>query len=809
MSAGLIIGVLSGLFALLLVIGFFAGFARGVKRSALELGITFAGILIAGFITPVVTNAILGINVTVNGVSSSLQTYFVNLLAEDPTFATLLESSPTMAAFLEKLPSVLLCAVVFLVLNIAMRILVYIVYKIIAVCCFKSKKEEKELGLKRNRWVGGLIGTFKMLMLALVLTMPLTSIIKLVDNNLQAAQNPVSAATTVEDNSNDDILSSLPPVVKDIIHGVNKSAFGVLNGCVGLDDFIFDNISQFELNGEKIQVRKEIDSYLGIYKQANSINMNVENIKDLDWDALDKLYEDASRSKLYTAVGLNIVGEMISSYQNLISLFPELGEFEQIFEDIKIGMDAKDNYVAYLKPDIDNFYKALSALGRSGYLDEVVIAGQEFDATSAITILASDYPEILTGTIDKLGDMNILRDALSPTLDYALSKVSGSEVGSIFKDANTQISDWDSLKSQLVTIITEFGAVNELIEDQGVNLTEIISDAMKVLLIKENVPSILSKFGGMLDTVDGMEIFTDSHGDKIMPKIFKQLGVGDLREVQGEDISTYKGVFEFIAPAADNLISLDLYDTVSNGADFNVILKKIAARLASERVVGGEGITYSTFFTDTILPIYKVTAIKEAALDEVINMSKQSGIIDFSLLEVEGSFAASYANWEKDLKLLTQAISALEAKQFDKTQTLLDYILAGGNINEALDRLLPAEKAEITEAIMNAKSTLPLKEQIATSVIDQFVDAETAEALKNIIVKGLEDEETMQKVADVVKAKETQILQVLGKAEEYGVKIELSEEGQKTLNEKLDALEGVGQETINKLKDLFKLGEKN
>lgn len=809
MSAGLIIGILSGLFVLLLVIGFFVGFARGVKRSALELGITFVGILIAGFITPVVTNAILGINVTVNGVSSSLQTYFVNVLAQDPTFGVLLESSPTMAAFLEKLPSVMLCAVVFLVLNILIRVLVYITYKIISVCCFKSKKEEKELGLKRNRWVGGLIGTFKMLMLALVITMPLTSLVKLVDNNLQAAQSSLSAATAVEEDSSGDIFSSLPPIVKDVVHGVNKSAFGVLNGCAGLDDFIFDNISQFELNGEKIKVRKEISSYIEIYKQASALSTSVQNIKDLDWNALDKLYVNASKSKLYTSIGLNIVGEMITNYPSLISLFPELGEFEQIFEDIKLGMAAKGDKVAYLKSDIDNLYRAMSALGRSGYLDEVIVDGEQIDVTSAITILANDYSDILVGTIDKLGDMNILRDALSPTLDFALSKVSGTEVGSIFKDANTQISDWNSLKSQLVTLISEFGAVNSLIEDQGVNLTEIISDAMKVLLVKQNVPSILSKFGGMLDTVDAMEIFTDSHGDKILPKIFAQLGVGDLRVVEGESISTYKGVFEFIAPAANNLISLDLYNTVSNGADFNAILKKIASRLASERVVGENGITYSTFFTDTILPIYKVTAIKEAAIDEIVKISQTSGLIDFSLLEVEGDFNASYANWETDLKYLTQAISALEAKQFDETQTMLDFILAGGDINAVLDKLSANERAEIVEPIMNAKSTKPLKEQIASTVIDQFVDGETAEALKNIIVQGLEDEETLQKVADVVKENEPKILEVLGKAEEYGVKIDLSQESAKLLNEKLDALEGVGQETINKLKDLFKLGDKN
>lgn len=160
MSAGAIIAIIDVVFFVLLGLGFLEGFLRGVKRSSLELGISIAGIIIVALITPVVTDAILNIQITANGTTSSLKTFIINMLSSNPDVENLINGSPSTKTLLEKLPTVLMAAVVFLVLNLVMRLVVYIVYKLISLV-FKSKKKEKELGLKRNRWVGGAISTFK------------------------------------------------------------------------------------------------------------------------------------------------------------------------------------------------------------------------------------------------------------------------------------------------------------------------------------------------------------------------------------------------------------------------------------------------------------------------------------------------------------------------------------------------------------------------------------------------------------------------------------------------------------------------
>ena len=84
MSAGAIIAIIDVVFFVLLGLGFLEGFLLGVKRSSLELGISIAGIIIVALITPVVTDAILNIQITANGTTSSLKTFIINMLSSNP-----------------------------------------------------------------------------------------------------------------------------------------------------------------------------------------------------------------------------------------------------------------------------------------------------------------------------------------------------------------------------------------------------------------------------------------------------------------------------------------------------------------------------------------------------------------------------------------------------------------------------------------------------------------------------------------------------------------------------------------------------
>ena len=738
MSAGAIIAIIDVVFFVLLGLGFLEGFIRGVKRSSLELGITIAGIIIVALITPVVTNAILGIQVTANGETTSLQTFIVNMLSENEDVANLIDNSPSTMQLLEKLPVVLMAAVVFLVLNLVMRLIVYIVYKLISLV-FKSKKKEKELGLKRNRWVGGLISTFKMFALVLVMFMPLTSAVKFADQIIPAQTTEVSAAVeitseddgastdagagtgesgdTSSDEENKGFLESLPPVVKNIVHGVNKSALGVLNGVAGMDDFMFDEVAKVEINGERIKFRSELNNYYTLYTDISAI-INAEDLGSIDWEKLDKTYESVTSNSLYNSVVLNIIGESITNYETLVKIIPDLKEYEGILKNVSVAISANDKYAEYFKPDIDKIYYTISGAGKSGYLQEVV--GKK-STLSSITVLVDNYDEVLTNAVNNLFDLNVVRDALSPALKTVFTKVSDEELGNILADANTNITDWDGLKTKVKNTIVEVGKINGMIEKQDVALGDITSDFMTILKLKNDVPQILSRFGNMIDCIDNLEFMSDTDGNKLMPRVLNKFGLADLKDVKGESIETYKGVFEFMSPSIEKLISLDIYDDMHGEVNFNSILKKFAQRLVSEKT----DTAYSTFMSDVLLPLYKVTALQDKIFTPIIDGSKTTGVVDFSLLEVENDWAASYANWASDLPQLTVVITELESKYFDEEtkQTMLDYLLTeDGDMKEVVKKLDDATLDKVMPPVLTAKSLQPLRDQLAGIVVSTIKD---------------------------------------------------------------------------------------
>ncbi len=738
MSAGAIIAIIDVVFFVLLGLGFLEGFIRGVKRSSLELGITIAGIIIVALITPVVTNAILGIQVTANGETTSLQTFIVNMLSENEDVANLIDNSPSTMQLLEKLPVVLMAAVVFLVLNLVIRLIVYIVYKLISLV-FKSKKKEKELGLKRNRWVGGLISTFKMFALVLVMFMPLTSAVKFADQIIPAHTTEVSAAVeivgeddgastdagagtgesgdTSSDEENKGFLESLPPVVKNIVHGVNKSALGVLNGVAGMDDFMFDEVAKVEINGERIKFRSELNNYYTLYTDISAI-INAEDLDSIDWEKLDKTYESVTSNSLYNSVVLNIIGESITNYETLVKIIPDLKEYEGILKNVSVAISANDKYAEYFKPDIDKIYYTISGAGKSGYLQEVV--GKK-STLSSITVLVDNYDEVLTNAVNNLFDLNVVRDALSPALKTVFTKVSDEELGNILADANTNITDWDGLKTKVKNTIVEVGKINGMIEKQDVALGDITSDFMTILKLKNDVPQILSRFGNMIDCIDNLEFMSDTDGNKLMPRVLNKFGLADLKDVKGESIETYKGVFEFMSPSIEKLISLDIYDDMHGEVNFNSILKKFAQRLVSEKT----DTAYSTFMSDVLLPLYKVTALQDKIFTPIIDGSKTTGVVDFSLLEVENDWAASYANWASDLPQLTVVITELESKYFDEEtkQTMLDYLLTeDGDMKEVVKKLDDATLDKVMPPVLTAKSLQPLRDQLAGIVVSTIKD---------------------------------------------------------------------------------------
>ncbi len=752
MSAATIIIVLDVLFIVLLLVGFLQGFCRGVKRSSLELVLTILGVVGAGLLTPVITNAVLEISV---GNGQTLKQYFIDLIAQDETIGALIDSSPNLAGFLEALPQVLFCAIIFLLLNLVMRLVIYIIYKIISAIAFKSKKKEKQLGLKRNRWVGAAIGTLKMFILSLVICMPLTSLVKLADNALTT----VSAATAESSTQDEPTQEVVPETVTEVLSGVNSSFFGVLNGAVGLDDFIFDDISKFQIEGQNVYLRQDLSNYLSIYDSVMSVaSSDMTKFTDLDWEAIDEIYNKATEGTLYNVVVLNVVADFVDNFETLQTVIPEIADYSALLSEVRTGMNASDNRAEYFKNDIDKIYSIFSSVAQTGLIDEITSSD---DLELTVANFANNQTLVATKALEDLTALNILQDGFEPAIDILLQNVNNTDVEEIAADLNTSISNWSAFGDQLASALTNFGELSNLLRAQNSSITDVAGDFASILsVIETSVEPIFEKAGQLLDIVDNLEIAKTTNGEKLLPQVLEMVGIenGNILDVKGENISNYEQFFEYITAPVRTVIGTGVYSSIQNGLDMNEVVKTLASSITL--TVEGDTRVYSTTLSDIILPLYKITALHDLVFSEVISQSASTGIVDLSLLEEAGydtNFDACYADWEAELPLISQVIYELNARNFDETQTMLDYLLSGGDINEVIKQLDDETVDLVVPPIMQAKSLKPLRDEISTSVLDNLRDVidpsiSVSLDLNNATYDPASPEDQSQEVSNIVKS---------------------------------------------------------
>ena len=754
MSAQTIVIILDIVFFVLLALGFLIGFWRGVKRSALEIAITIICIVIAGFLTPVVTNAILNISV---GDGKTLNQYVIDIVMQEPNVATFVENSPSLAKLFEALPQFLLCAVVFLILNLAVGLVGYIVYKIISAIAFKSKKKEKELGLKRNRWVGGAIGVLKTFIFMLVIFMPLTSLTKLAGNTMDS-MSTTQASEEMQTDA-DQNTTVIPEQLTNAISGINSSFFGVLNGAVGLDDFIFDDISKFKIDDESVYLRKDIEAGVEVYKSYSSMSISSDTkLSQINWNEMDALYEKATDMTIYNTIVLNVVSELVENYENIVSVFPEINEYAPILNDVREGLKSSESKTKYFADDIDKIYSIFSGLAREGFFDDLASTS---DFEQYISSFVDQHKNLVSQVLKDFADINIVKDSFSSVVDMAIARIDLGEFENVFSKINTQIKDWKELGQQLNNVLVSFSDLSKAFKNQGTSFGEVFDDLTQILTLNaDNVNDILGKFGKLLDSVDSLEIAKTSTGEKLLPQILEIAGIkdGNLLDVKGEKITNYQEFFEFVSEPINKIIELDVYSSIKEGFDLNSILTVVANAISVEEIDGAK--VYSSTLSDIILPLYKIAGVHDLIFSEIIESSSSSQVVDLSILEEAGyetNFDLCYENWENDLPLISQVLFELNSRSYNENQTMLQYILSGGDINEVIKSLDDEAVDLIVPPIMQAKSLKPLRDKLSQSVLDKIKDVvdETVEVsldLNNATYDPNSAEDQSQEIAEIVKS---------------------------------------------------------
>ncbi len=743
--------IISFVFVFILIIGFLLGFWRGVRRSAVSFGIGVAGVIVAFFVTPLITNAVMQISVPYEDGSVALNQYLLEMLLQDQQIASLVENNPDLTSLVEALPGAIANVVVFIIATILIMLVLYIIYKIIAVTCLKRKEDQK-----MYRTWGGAIGLVKAFVITLFVFMPVSSLVGLVgeisaqndiyikkeiNNN---GQNTLSAAQANEeqDQQNQEtsnVLSQyIPAEAIEIIDAVNNNFLFKMCGAVGLDDAMFDYMSSIDLNGEKLYLRQEIVSYVDVYDvamQISQIPSSDKTFAQLDFDKLEIYLGNVLDGTLFKQIFTETIAQVIEDYQSYSDLLgqefvEEYGElFDKISQSLNELQENASGVSEYFTQDINKLFEIFKTLSQNGVLDQITSL-TEANAKDIVQILANNT-SALSSSVNSLLQMNVLHDGFDFIVNTALPQLIEG-VGEVVSDtADWADAQWQELSTQLTNAITDLSEVLK-----QVDISAVLEDPTSLLSKDDttNIETALSSLGKFVDDVLEISVLQDSAGNSIFKNLMEQnnfvLPESSVTDNDGQQIvlTTYQQYFEFMSQSLQEIKNNDLYGLLTQSSDATQIIKEIANLISQE---GNQGMLQNIF-----LPLVQVEPTKTLIADELVS-SLQSDLID--LTGIEG-----YDEWNSELGYFSQIIILLN-KTNETGTSYLDYAI-NGDAQALLENLgSNISITDILTPVLRAKSTQGLKEQIVSAieeVLKSLSNAEFTISLDNITFeeKNAEDQ---------------------------------------------------------------------
>lgn len=740
-------------FILILVIGFFIGFWRGLKRSTVNLVISIIGVLVSFFVTPVITNAVLGINVTVDGTQTTIQGAVVELIKSDPDIKTMMLANKNMEIFFTNLPKAVFNTVIFILVTIAIEGILYIVYKVLALTVFKVKKDDK-----KHKLSGGIVGLVKTFVVMLLAFMPLAGLSGMANNLMVQDDYGISATTTVEnqEESGSFLEDKLPPVAGGIIGGLENNMLTKMCGIFGLDNAMFDYYSEFEIENEKLYIRKEVDNvykFVDFTYQLSKMDIKNINFIKVRYDKILNALEETTNSTLFKKVVSETLADIIINYEKYSFIADSViaTEYKDVLDNVKAHLELfaeKGEEYKYFQNDLMEVVSAFKVLGQSGMINEIAQLQDDSIENIAKIISKEENMNALENAINRILDVNIVRDGIVTFVQLGLDQVS-KDLDKI--DVNTTgwtEEDWDNFTSSVIQIVDDFGDISS-----EVDVFKVMQDATILLDENENydIALITSKLGSMIDTVRSNKLLKTSNGTSVLDKILSDNDITLPTEAvinnEGSQVllTNYTEYFNFISPSLLKLRDEGVYEIVG---DSTLSTKQKISSLAD--IISQTG--KNDLLSKIILPLYQVEPTKTLIVEQLTS-GLQNDLIKFSTL-------TNYSEWDIDLDYISDILITLNSLKAGQTSYL--SMVLDGNLDGVVDNLSEENVDNVLKPILYAKSTDEIREMLFTSIkskLDEVSGANvsltpSAVTLKEDSTENQADEicEVMEKLIAVNKA---------------------------------------------------------
>ncbi len=733
MSSTLISILVSIVVALCLLISFFVGRKRGVKRTLLDAGLTLAFLILAFFLTPIITNAFMDISLTIGKTKATAGTFVSTLLMEDEEFGAYIKSSESLQAFLDGIIPAVLSVVIFVILCLLFKLIEHIIYKIIERFGMKSKAEEEEEGVLRNKLGGGILSAVKTFLFIVVIFLPFTSLLSFTESHFfdDYAKGKASASTITdvldELPTTKAISNEIPSDAKKIIAGYNNSVIGWVGGIFGIDDVCFDYLSQIDVKGNKVSIRQTADSLLNAYDYVLDIYKDYKKapdgfFKELDYDQIDKYKKELLDSGMFKGFVLNVVYDYTQNYEEVLPQ-QTVEDIKPILEDVKSYLKGKKQPTEALLSDIYKLCDVVKVAGTSGFLDDLNKMGENAPAEDVVYLVLDKYTNtFVSESINSVLNIGLVRASFASVLDEIKDNLGDGKIETAIKKSKAEIENWEQFIYDLKDIITDAGDLYHYVENAGIDFEELGEDVLVILKANPNaINPVLSTLGGMLDKIDNIELAKDINNEKILNEILDSFGFGDLLkdvETTGQTV-TYSYVFNKIGTAVQYLLEYDLYDEVS-AEDYIGAICKIGDTIYADSLLPHDaGVKTSQEKLEYIFKtLYEIPRFKELIIDEFAD--SLSSIVDIKVLDDDSTR-------DVELRYMTNIIIELSKNKITSggsEQTYLKYLLTDGNDFAGIIDAIEVEQVDsLLSPILKSKMTKVVCDTIFDTIKTTLADA--------------------------------------------------------------------------------------
>lgn len=443
MSLSAISATIASVALVFLILGFVVGWVRGYQKSLTRFIIVLVVAVVAFFITPVITEAVLDFNlakygVEVNGQAvATVEDYLIAQISQVGEIAELMESSATLRAFVTALPAMLVNVVLFTVLFFLLKWISMLIYWIFAGIFFNKKKLE---GKSKVKLVGAGVGTLQALIALAILLVPLfgfANIINTVQNEFDQANSTSTAVvanaaavsdTAPSENENEDIqIEETVNEVSTYVGAFENTWVVKVYSAFGIDKLsvsVFNELSKQEVNNVTTNLTTELSAVAKILPYAQNLLNGGSEINTGFVNNVDRIIDSAFSSPVLE----NIVSEVISSAsakwangETFLGLeMPKIENNEGINNVISNVFNSLQNStVATIRTDTDAIVSVLRILTE----DDIISAMNSGNTSDILNALSNENKNTISDLVGAMLVSNTLKDVLPDILNVGLDYV--------------------------------------------------------------------------------------------------------------------------------------------------------------------------------------------------------------------------------------------------------------------------------------------------------------------------------------------------------------------------------------------------